>query len=167
MTDNPINKAKREKIVPAILAAIVNDNKILLLHRTKKPYQGYWGLIGGKIEFGEHVEDTALREVFEETGLRCKIEAIKGIATELLHTDHETENHFIFFIIQLTPETIEVVESDEGKLGWFRFDELDKIKITPSDSIMIKEFILKKNNMKVHKIKVKRDGENYDVEEFV
>jgi len=163
MTD----KTKRDKIVPCILAAVVHEGKILLIHRTKEPYLGHWAMTGGKIEFGEHIEETAIREVLEETGLKCKVESIKGIATEIVHNESEAEQHFIMFIVQLKPETTKLVESDEGKLQWYKFEELDKIKIVPSDLLMIKEFVLKNKPMKVHRIKVKRDKETYEVEEFV
>ena len=161
------DKTKREKIVPCILAAVVDKGKILLIHRTKEPYIGHWAMTGGKIEFGEHIEETAAREVLEETGLKCQVEAIKGIATEVVHNSEGAEQHFIMFIVQLKPETTRFVESDEGKLQWFGFEELENIKIVPSDLIMIKEFILKNKPMKVHKIKVKRENEIYEVEEFI
>jgi len=161
------DKTKREKIVPCILAAVVNNNKILMIHRTKEPYKGYWSMTGGKIEFGEHIEETAAREVFEETGLKCKVEAIKGIATEIVHNDKEAEQHFLMFIVQLRPETTELVESKEGELGWYTPKELENMKVTPSDLLMIKEFVLNDRPMKVHRIKVKREGEIYDVEEFI
>ena len=50
---------------------ILNDkNEILLQKRGKYPYK--WGLIGGITELGESLEDTALREAKEETGLIIK-----------------------------------------------------------------------------------------------
>ena len=162
-----VDKSKREKILPCILAAIVKDNKILLIHRNKEPYSGLWAMTGGKIEFGEHIEETAEREAFEETGLKCDIEGIRGIASEVVHNEEGAEQHFIMFIVQLKPETTEFKESEEGKLQWFNFNELEKLKIVPSDLLMIKEFILKENKMKVQKIKVRRNGDTYDVEEFL
>lgn len=46
-------------------AVIVNENdEILLLQRTN----GQWGKPGGKIEFGETIEDGVKREVLEEIG---------------------------------------------------------------------------------------------------
>jgi 8-oxo-dGTP pyrophosphatase MutT (NUDIX family) len=42
------------------------DEKVLMIHRTDNDC---WGFPGGGVELGESVEDTAIREVFEETGL--------------------------------------------------------------------------------------------------
>ena len=42
---------------------------ILLIKRDTVPFKGYWALPGGRSEPGETVEQTAVREVKEETGL--------------------------------------------------------------------------------------------------
>src|SRR4029434_5567723 len=46
-----------------------------------------WGLPGGHQEVGDSSADTAIREVFEETGLRIKRPQVFGIASE---PNHET-----------------------------------------------------------------------------
>lgn len=163
MTD----KSKRDKIIPCILAAVVKDGKILLIRRTKDPYKGHWSMPGGKIEFGEHVEEAAIREVIEETGIKCEVECLRGIANEIIHGEDGEEMQFIFFIVQLKPEKTEFVESDEGKLKWHALDTINNVGMPPSDIFMINEFVLKKRELKVHRIKVKRDGDSYDVEEFL
>lgn len=45
--------------------AIFYQGRVLLDHRR----DGKWGLIGGSLELGESLEDCALREALEETGL--------------------------------------------------------------------------------------------------
>ena len=56
----------RPLILPGAVAIVVNDqNEVLLQHRT----DGGWGLPGGLMELGESMEETARREVKEETGL--------------------------------------------------------------------------------------------------
>jgi 8-oxo-dGTP diphosphatase len=48
----------------------VRGDRVLLVHR---PAHGDWSLPKGKLETGETWEDAALREVEEETGLRCEL----------------------------------------------------------------------------------------------
>src|SRR5918998_4427047 len=46
-----------------------DDGRVLLVHR---PRYDDWTLPKGKLDAGESFEDAALREVEEETGLRCR-----------------------------------------------------------------------------------------------
>jgi 8-oxo-dGTP diphosphatase len=48
-------------------------DKILLIKRSTPPFIGYWALPGGRVDAGEAVEQTVVREVKEETGLDIKI----------------------------------------------------------------------------------------------
>jgi 8-oxo-dGTP diphosphatase len=57
-------------LVRAAGGLVVRDGKVLLIHRPK--YDD-WTFPKGKAEDGESDEDCALREVEEETGLRCTL----------------------------------------------------------------------------------------------
>jgi 8-oxo-dGTP diphosphatase len=48
-------------------------DKILLIKRRTVPFNGYWALPGGRVDPGETVEQTIVREVKEETGLEVAI----------------------------------------------------------------------------------------------
>lgn len=64
----------RPLILPGAVVIIVNENKEILLQRRS---DGGWGLPGGIMELGESLEDTARREVQEETGLEIgKLELV-------------------------------------------------------------------------------------------
>jgi 8-oxo-dGTP diphosphatase len=50
--------------------AVVRDNKILVVRRAQDDYLGgYYELPGGGVNEGEGIEQSAIREVVEETGL--------------------------------------------------------------------------------------------------
>lgn len=67
--------------IPSVDGVIIKDGKVLLLKRNVKP-TGSWCLPGGRIEFRESAESAAKREVFEETGLRTKVDRLVGVYSE-------------------------------------------------------------------------------------
>lgn len=64
---------KREPVFCA--GAVVRDDagRLLLVQRANEPSRGLWSLPGGRIEAGETAREAAVREVFEETGLRVAL----------------------------------------------------------------------------------------------
>jgi 8-oxo-dGTP diphosphatase len=56
--------------VEAAGGVVVRDGSVALVHR---PRYDDWTLPKGKLEPGERSEDAALREVEEETGMRCSL----------------------------------------------------------------------------------------------
>jgi 8-oxo-dGTP diphosphatase len=76
--DNPL---------PVVSAVVVNSQKeVLLVLRANAPKAGMWALPSGFVELGETIEDAALRELKEETG-------ITGEVLRLL----DTRSHFSEF----------------------------------------------------------------------
>lgn len=53
--------------IVAALAVVIRDGAVLLVRRRNPPDEGLWGFPGGKVEFGETVEQAAIRELAEET----------------------------------------------------------------------------------------------------
>jgi 8-oxo-dGTP diphosphatase len=66
---------------PKIVAAVVpvQDGKVALVRRGMNPGRGLWVFPGGYVDVGENVEDAARREVWEETGLRVKLDRLVGV----------------------------------------------------------------------------------------
>jgi 8-oxo-dGTP diphosphatase len=62
----------RVDVVRAAGGILVRDGRVLLVHR---PTYDDWTFPKGKAEPGESDEDCAVREVEEETGLRCELGA--------------------------------------------------------------------------------------------
>lgn len=61
------------------LCFITKGEEVLLLLREKEPNKGKWNGVGGKIEAHESLEESCIREVYEETGLRIEKPIFKGV----------------------------------------------------------------------------------------
>jgi len=61
-------------------AIILNEDKtkVLLIKRGSKAYYGMWGFVSGKVEWGEEIKETVIREVKEETNLDVEIVKFVG-----------------------------------------------------------------------------------------
>ncbi len=155
------------KIRPAVstLIAIIDNDDVLLIKRNVEPFKDLWGLPGGKLELGEHVEDAAVREAKEETGLDTEFVAVRGVLSEII-TEEGNKWHFIHFVSELKPKSRDFKASEEGELKWIPLKDMETLKLIPSEWSIIKEFILNKNSINVHKSHVKKNGTNYDLEKF-
>lgn len=51
-----------------VSACLFRAGKVLLVERSRAPFEGKWSLPGGRLRFGERLEEAARREVREETG---------------------------------------------------------------------------------------------------
>ena len=71
------------EILPCVLVGIFRDGRLLLLKRNREPFAGLWSLVGGKLHDGETMEECALREAREETGLAARFVSLKGVAFSL------------------------------------------------------------------------------------
>lgn len=52
--------------------------KLLCIQEQRPLLPGIWKLPGGLVEQGESLETASVREVWEETGVKCKFQSIIG-----------------------------------------------------------------------------------------
>lgn len=157
------------KIITGVINVVLNDGKVLLLKRAKDPFLGYWALLGGKIEFGEHPEQTALRELKEESGLDADDVKIRGMLSEVVKDKGSGEHveHFVLFVCELNPTHTNIVSSEEGELKWFDLSEIKEgNNIAPSDIHIIRELIIGKKGVVVHKSHLFKQDKEYVLERF-
>ena len=65
------------KVAAVVLVAI--DGKLVLVRRAEEPAFGEWAFPAGYVDRGEAVEDAAVREVREETGLEVETTRLLGV----------------------------------------------------------------------------------------
>lgn len=61
---------------------LLERGKILMVKRDIKPFCGYWTLPGGKVEYGERVEEAIKREMKEELGVSVRIKKLIGVYSD-------------------------------------------------------------------------------------
>jgi ADP-ribose pyrophosphatase YjhB (NUDIX family) len=75
---------------------VLLDDKILLIKRAMRPNRGKWSLPAGFLDYGEDPQETAVREVWEETNLRV---AITGLVDVYYNTRVREEGGASVFIL--------------------------------------------------------------------
>ena len=91
---------------------VVRDGRVLLVHR---PRYDDWTLPKGKLDPGEGFEEAALREVEEETGLRCEL--VRELPSATYHDSEGREKLVRYW--EMTPLAGEFAPNDEvDELRW-------------------------------------------------
>ena len=118
-----------ERLMIIGASVIVYKNGKLLLQRRRD--NGHWGYPGGCVELGEAIEDTAKRELLEETGLTANTLELLGVFSgkELFYTypngDMVAINDIVYLCEDFSGEII--VETNETmNLQWFSINSLPK-----------------------------------------
>ncbi|MBA7700025.1 GDP-mannose mannosyl hydrolase [subsurface metagenome] len=64
---------------------VCHNNKVILILRKTKPVKDKWWLPGGRIYKNEKLEEAAIRKVYEEIGLKVRIEKKIGVYETMFH----------------------------------------------------------------------------------
>jgi len=132
------------RTLSVVLCGITHAGRLLLIRREKPPYANHWGMVGGKMEFGESVADAATREAKEETRLDVTFDRVKGVVNENLIDDGQIVGHFVIFVCRLLAADGNHMASDEGALRWFTPEQIqaERESIIPTDFRMIRSMLL-------------------------
>ncbi len=111
--------------VPAAGAIIVEDDKILLVKRAHPPKINWWCIPAGFMEWSEHPEQTAVRELEEETGL---IVELNGFFEVYSGSDDPRSNSILLLYLAKRVGGELRAADDALDVRFFSFDDLpDKI----------------------------------------
>ena len=106
----------------------------MLVRRANPPDAGRWGFPGGKIEFGESIENAAVRELLEETGVRAEPHRIFTAVDAFDHGDDGSlRRHFILIAVLCQWQSGEPVAADDAlEAKWFALEDLDDCRLALS-----------------------------------
>ncbi len=107
--------------IPAAGAIIVEDDRILLVKRAHPPRIGWWCIPAGFMEWHEHPEETAVRELEEETGLKVRLDRF----FEVYSGNDDPRSNAILLLYLATVTGGEMRAADDAlEVRFFGFDEL-------------------------------------------
>lgn len=97
---------------------VIDEGKVLLIKQTK----GHWGLPKGHVEENETEEETALREVKEETNYDVEIIGDHRFVERYI-TDTKIDKEVVYFIAKKVGGNAEKQEAEVTDIKWCSFDE--------------------------------------------
>ena len=111
--------------------------KVLLIQRGREPFKDKWALPGGFVDMEETLEEAALRELEEETGLR-------NIFIEQLYTFGEPGRDprgrvisvAYFALVNLIEHDVKA-SSDAKNAQWFELDKIPPLAFDHEDILSV------------------------------
>ncbi|MBN1761172.1 MAG: NAD(+) diphosphatase [Chitinispirillaceae bacterium] len=109
------------RISPAVIVAVVNDDRILLAHGSRYP-EGLYSVLAGFVEPGETIEECVAREVKEEVGI--DVSDIRYFASQPWPFP---DSLMVAFTARYAGGEIIVDGKEVDDAGWFSADSFPRI----------------------------------------
>jgi 8-oxo-dGTP diphosphatase len=122
-----------EPEVKAAGGVVLRDGRIAVVHR---PRYDDWSLPKGKLDAGESYEEAALREVWEETGLRCSLG--EELSSTSYHDRKGRSKLVRYWLMEVLEGAFEPNE-EVDELRWLTPGEATPLLTYPRDVELVQE----------------------------
>ena len=132
-------KVGHDPVIMTCAGCALFDSAGRLLLQQRADAGGPWGLPGGAMELGETIEAAAVRETFEETGLRVRPDTLLGVYTGDAHTYANGDVvQPVVVVLTATPVAGRLTEDGIETLGlaWFTLDDLPSPIFAPHQEML-------------------------------
>jgi 8-oxo-dGTP diphosphatase len=122
-------------VLVAACALVDADGRVLLTERPAgKSMAGLWEFPGGKIEAGEHPEQTLIRELKEELGIVVQ----EPCLAPLTFASHAYEDFHLLMPLYVCRRWEGIAAAQEGqRLAWVRPGRLRDYRMPPADEPLV------------------------------
>jgi ADP-ribose pyrophosphatase YjhB (NUDIX family) len=116
----------------AVSAAVIRDDRVLVVRRARSPAKGLFTLPGGAVELGETLEQAVEREIREETDLSIAPIGLAGYREVVTRdADDRVERHFVILCFAARWVAGEPRLNEElSEARWLRSAELTGLAMT-------------------------------------
>jgi len=125
--------------IPRIISSVIikKENKLLLIKEILEDKKEYWIFPGGGVDFGETIEDAAIREAKEEIGIDIEIKEFLGFK-EAIYPKYDYHTIIFFFIAE--PLNNNLSKSDKIlDTKYFTIEEINNLNLVDSAKWAIKD----------------------------
>lgn len=131
---------EKERPKVGVGVIILKDNKVLLHKRKGSHGEGSWSFPGGHLEFNESLEQCAIREVEEETGIKIQNVRFATITNDIfpLEKKHYVTVYMLADHLQGAPKNKEPEKAESW--SWFSWEELPKPLFIPVENLLKQNF---------------------------
>ncbi|MGJ9385130.1 NUDIX hydrolase [Salipaludibacillus sp. CF4.18] len=117
---------------------LIRDGQVLML---KKPRRGRWSAPGGKMEIGESILESTIREYREETGLELIQPRLKGIFTMVIEEKQGQHEWMLFTFLAGDSGGKQFSASPEGDLSWIPMEDIAELPMIQGDYSIVEHAI--------------------------
>jgi len=129
--DNP--RAYPDRPFVGVGVVIFKGNQILLAERNRRPHGKMWSIPGGAQELGETVEEGAIREIMEETGLEIDLKGLVDVVN-VISNDEAGDVQFHYTLVDFYADWVSgeaVADDDVSSVKWVGLEEIQHIELRP------------------------------------
>jgi ADP-ribose pyrophosphatase YjhB (NUDIX family) len=123
-------------------AVVHRGKEVLLVKRNFPPNQGKWSIPGGRVELGEEVDDAAVREIREETGLSVEIEGLLDVQT-LIQKDRKGAIKYHYILVDYIARAVGGrlrLDPESSSCGWFTESESRRLDTTSGTATVLRRY---------------------------
>ncbi|MCX8205157.1 MAG: NUDIX domain-containing protein [Candidatus Nezhaarchaeota archaeon] len=119
------------------VVVIDDDGRILLIKRLNPPDPGLWTIPGGLVELGEKVEEAAVREVEEETGVTVELRGLLDVVDKIVVDEQgRVKYHYVIIDFLGKPLNREIRASPEvQEAAWVELPKLSRGELPITDTL--------------------------------